>query len=231
MRLDRIPSGPVALAIAVGVGCVSAKADIAGTPAEEHAILGAAVVVAPGATPGVMTILIRDGKIVQVGSDVSVPAGARTYDLSGRTIYPGLFEPYLRLEPDEIENECRAGSVHPNPHVRSETRVVERLPLPAEQMSRMRDAGFTPRASQDVLDEILRRPRVRRRRHARARAPRRRGARRCFRTGRVAEHDSAGEPDGGDRADAPRAPGLGVRAVTLRQLQAALGFGKLTLPG
>jgi len=38
------------------------------------------------------TIVIRDGKIAAVGaaSSVSVPAGARTIDLTGQTVIPGL---------------------------------------------------------------------------------------------------------------------------------------------
>src|SRR5215510_5468869 len=38
------------------------------------------------------TILIRDGKIADVGpsSSVTVPQGARTIDLSGQTVIPGL---------------------------------------------------------------------------------------------------------------------------------------------
>src|SRR5262245_60652459 len=36
------------------------------------------------------TVVISDGKIQAVGSAVSVPAGAKVMDLSGRTVIPGL---------------------------------------------------------------------------------------------------------------------------------------------
>ena len=36
------------------------------------------------------TIVIRDGRIAAVGSDVAVPAGARVLDLAGHTVIPGL---------------------------------------------------------------------------------------------------------------------------------------------
>ncbi|MEY4202540.1 MAG: hypothetical protein RL013_242, partial [Bacteroidota bacterium] len=34
------------------------------------------------------TLLIRDGKVVAAGANVTVPADAVTYDFSGKTIYP-----------------------------------------------------------------------------------------------------------------------------------------------
>lgn len=36
------------------------------------------------------TILLRDGKIAAVGASVAVPAGARTIDLAGHTVIPGI---------------------------------------------------------------------------------------------------------------------------------------------
>jgi hypothetical protein len=40
------------------------------------------------------TILIRDGRIEAVGSDVDVPVTARVIDLSGNTVMPGIVDPY-----------------------------------------------------------------------------------------------------------------------------------------
>lgn len=41
------------------------------------------------------TIVIRGDRIVAVGSNPQVPAGARTIDLSGRTVLPGLIDTHL----------------------------------------------------------------------------------------------------------------------------------------
>lgn len=38
------------------------------------------------------TLIIQDGKILEVGSNVSVPQGAKTIDCSGMTIYPGMID-------------------------------------------------------------------------------------------------------------------------------------------
>jgi imidazolonepropionase-like amidohydrolase len=40
------------------------------------------------------TVLIRDGRIVAVGSDVAVPQGAQVIDAKGKWVTPGLFNPY-----------------------------------------------------------------------------------------------------------------------------------------
>ena len=43
------------------------------------------------------TLLIRDGRIDDVGREVAVPADARIYDAAGRTVTPGLFDPFSHL--------------------------------------------------------------------------------------------------------------------------------------
>lgn len=40
------------------------------------------------------TILIRDGKIEAVGADVEIPLAARVIDLKGKSIIPGIVDPY-----------------------------------------------------------------------------------------------------------------------------------------
>ena len=54
-------------------------------------LTNATIIDGTGAGPKAnQTIVIRDGKIADVGSSVSVPQGARTIDLSGQTVIPGL---------------------------------------------------------------------------------------------------------------------------------------------
>ena len=40
------------------------------------------------------TLLIRDGKVVEVGANVTVPKGAIVHDLKGKFIYPGFIDIY-----------------------------------------------------------------------------------------------------------------------------------------
>ena len=42
-------------------------------------------------------VLIRDGKIADVGKDISAPAGARIIDAGGGFIYPGMIAPFTAL--------------------------------------------------------------------------------------------------------------------------------------
>ncbi len=56
------------------------------------AITNVRVIDGTGAAPVEgQTVVLRDGKIAAVGGSVSVPAGARTIDGSGKTLLPGLF--------------------------------------------------------------------------------------------------------------------------------------------
>src|SRR3954471_4177896 len=71
-----------------------------------HALTNARIVAAPGKTIEKGTILIRDGLIAEVGADVKVPAEARVWDLSGKTVYPGFIDAYSRLDlPDTLKPE------------------------------------------------------------------------------------------------------------------------------
>lgn len=48
------------------------------------------------------TVLVRDGRIVEVGPTVAVPAGATVIDATGRHVYPGLFDAITRLGLTEV---------------------------------------------------------------------------------------------------------------------------------
>ena len=61
-------------------------------PASTFALMNARIVVAPGNVIERGAVLIRDGRIEEVGSRVTAPAGAVEIDLSGMTVYPGLVE-------------------------------------------------------------------------------------------------------------------------------------------
>ena len=66
-------------------------------PPGTHALVGARVFTQPDTSYSNATVVIRDGRIAAVGPEVTPPADARIWDLSGRIIYPGLIDPYLAL--------------------------------------------------------------------------------------------------------------------------------------
>ena len=48
------------------------------------------------------SLVIRDGKIAAVGTNVDVPAGAQVIDGKGLQVYPGLFDPVTQMGLSEI---------------------------------------------------------------------------------------------------------------------------------
>jgi len=92
----------------VGVGAWITQASAQSPEGTIVAFTGARVV-SLDATPGVSdaVILVRDGRIVQVGTpaSVQVPAGASRVDLGGRFVIPGLISTHVHLNdlttPDE----------------------------------------------------------------------------------------------------------------------------------
>ena len=72
--------------------------------AETIAITGGRVVVGDGSAPiegG--TVVIRDGKILAAGARVTIPAGARQIDATGKWVTPGVLAGFTRLGLAEVE--------------------------------------------------------------------------------------------------------------------------------
>lgn len=89
-----------ALAAVMGLGAWTADTAAQSSAGAIVAFTGARVV-SVDATPGVFdaVILVRDGRVVQVGAaaSVQVPAGASRIDLGGRFVIPGLISAHVHL--------------------------------------------------------------------------------------------------------------------------------------
>ncbi len=80
---------------ALGMGQTAhAQNTLALTGGEIHTLTGQ--VIANG------TIVIEDGRIAAVGANVQVPAGAQVMDVSGRRVYPGLFDAMTQIGLTEV---------------------------------------------------------------------------------------------------------------------------------
>jgi imidazolonepropionase-like amidohydrolase len=77
----------------------------AGANAQTVAITGGTVYPVSGPAIQNGTVLIRDGKIVAVGADVAVPAGAQRIDATGKIVTPGLIDASTQLGLVEIGGE------------------------------------------------------------------------------------------------------------------------------
>src|SRR5262249_56100696 len=69
--------------------------------------------VIPGVGPVKADVGLAGGKIAVIGEDVK-DAGAETYDATGRTVLPGIFDPHIHIGNEqsyesEAETETRAG--------------------------------------------------------------------------------------------------------------------------
>jgi imidazolonepropionase-like amidohydrolase len=108
-----------------------------------HALTGATVVIRPGEEIENATIIIRDGVIEAVGPDLAIPAGARVWDVAGKTVYAGLIEAALLVNPGEI---AQGPGSHWNRHVHPELSAAERELPSAADAKALRDLGFTSAA-------------------------------------------------------------------------------------
>src|SRR3954471_12273417 len=145
-------AGCLFLAVAVSAQVTTVpKQGIRENDPRAHALTNARIFTAPGKTIEKGTVLIRDGLIAEVGPAVKVPAEARVWDLTGKTIYPGFIDAYSRLDlpetlkpeparndsdpddpnakPKELPKESAKGMHSWNPRVTPERRAADYLNL------------------------------------------------------------------------------------------------------
>jgi len=138
------------LAIAV-CGAAAMVASVAAQPYEPvngprqvdpgwHALVGATVVTEPDSKMENATLVIRDGVIVSVEAGAEPPAGARLWDLSGHTIYPGLIESFAPVSvpaPDQS-----SPGAHWNAAIAAERSALSGESLTASDREKLRKMGF-----------------------------------------------------------------------------------------
>jgi hypothetical protein len=158
-----IPAAALAAVLAFPLSVVSSAAELP----EVWALTNARVVAAPGKVFEKGTVIVREGIIAAVGATgaVAVPADATEIDLAGKTVYPGLIDPFVTLgrlagnkEKPRDEDEAaesrrpapsptpapeRAGNVHPVSRVTPERRASAEVRVDPEALAALRAAGFT----------------------------------------------------------------------------------------
>ena len=139
--MNRRSSVQRALWLAPCLGLLLCSSAMAEAP-EVHALTGVRIVTAPGQVVESGTVVLRDGMIEAAGADVEAPPGARVWDRTGMTVYPGLIESYSpRSWPDE-DQENAAQGVHDNSLVRPE-RNATAIAIDEASINKLRGAGFT----------------------------------------------------------------------------------------
>jgi imidazolonepropionase-like amidohydrolase len=116
-------------------------------PPAVHALTNARIVVAPGRAMNNATLVMRNGVIEAVGQNVRVPADARVWDMSGRTLYPGFIDAYadvgMRTELTDEQRADQRGATYWNPQVRSQIDAVADFALgDTVRLKSLRSQGF-----------------------------------------------------------------------------------------
>ena len=107
-----------------------------------HALVGGTVIVAPGQTIEKATLLIKDGVIEAVGTDVAAPAGYRVFDVSGKTLVAAFIEPALVADSAEAQVAVlKAPGAHWNQYVTPEVSAAD-ITLPDATVEALRAQGF-----------------------------------------------------------------------------------------
>ncbi|GHA77898.1 amidohydrolase family protein [Pontibacter akesuensis] len=100
------------------------------------------------------TLIIRNGKVEAVGTNLKVPAGAVVMDAAGKHIYPGLVDMYTTYGLPEVKPERRnrraapqlesekEGAFNWNQAIRPETHAVELFKVNSKQAEELRKQGF-----------------------------------------------------------------------------------------
>jgi imidazolonepropionase-like amidohydrolase len=84
-------------ALAFSAAVFPCGASVTAVFAQTIAITGGRVFPVSGPPLDNATVLIRDGKIVQVGTNMSIPSDARRIDATGRWVTPGLVDAQTQL--------------------------------------------------------------------------------------------------------------------------------------
>lgn len=111
------------------------------TPAV-HFLEGARVVVVPGRVLEKAHVLIRDGVITKVGTDLIAPADARVWPLVGKTIYPGFIDAYSELS---TASPAPGGAPHWNINVGPQIRAERHYEADKGLNKKLRSQGITSR--------------------------------------------------------------------------------------
>ena len=98
------------------------------------------------------TLLIKDGKVVNVGATVSIPKNALTIDLSGKSVYPSFIDIYsdFGIEKPKRQGGSRRAAQYEskrkgyywNEHIMPETNAIDKFKFDDKKAEELRKAGF-----------------------------------------------------------------------------------------
>jgi imidazolonepropionase-like amidohydrolase len=108
-----------------------------------HALVGADVVTEPGKRLANATVVVRDGRIVAVGT-APPPAGARVHELRGRVIHAAFVEAFLPVDAPAPDPD--GALAHWNPSVLPHRSALDGDGASAAERELLRELGFAAAA-------------------------------------------------------------------------------------
>ncbi len=123
---------------------------------EAYAFTNGTVVVDYQTTLQNATMLIRNGKVEQVGTNVTIPAGYTIINLKGNYVYPAFIDPYTNYGmpkddngrggfswggPEQVNSKTK-GPYNGNEAIKAEFNAAENFSIDAKSAVEMRENGF-----------------------------------------------------------------------------------------
>jgi imidazolonepropionase-like amidohydrolase len=98
------------------------------------------------------TLLIQNGKVVSVGSNVTVPKNSIVVDLSGKSIYPSFIDVYSKFGVEQpkrkpgggraAQYEAERDGFYWNDHIMPENNAIQQFKYDDKSAKELREAGF-----------------------------------------------------------------------------------------
>ena len=98
------------------------------------------------------TLLIQNGKVINVGSSVSLPANTITVDLDGKSIYPSFIDVYSKFGVEQAKKPSGGGrsdqydaerdGFYWNDHIMPENNAIAHFKYDDKSAKELREAGF-----------------------------------------------------------------------------------------
>ncbi|MDD3721091.1 MAG: amidohydrolase family protein [Lutibacter sp.] len=126
------------------------------TETNTYAFTNAKIYVTPTQIIENGTLLIKDEKVVDIGTAVSIPKNAQIIDLKGKSIYPSFIDLYSSFGieiPKSVQSNIRSSNTPPqydanregyywNDHIRPETNPISIFQFDKKQAEELLNAGF-----------------------------------------------------------------------------------------
>ncbi|KQC33769.1 amidohydrolase [Nonlabens sp. YIK11] len=124
--------------------------DISAVSSATRAITNATIITSPGKQMENASILIKDGKIVEIGKNIKIPEGTLVEDAAGTFIYPSFVEAYGDFGMKTPERASRGGQQYDegregfywNDHIRPEQNAIDFYEYDSKAAEKMMEAGY-----------------------------------------------------------------------------------------